>query len=865
MQQQPPKRALQFLRWFCRPDYLEEIEGDLFELFEQDCEQSLRRANRRFTWQVLRHLRPDFIKSLTVINHLGMYQHYFKIAWRSMLKQKLYSGINIGGLAIGLSCFILIMLYIRHELSYDEFFSDANRTYRLYQRQAGNVYLGSDYFALTPAGLAGALREEVPEVVHATTIVDRSALLAGETNNFYEEGLLGDASFFDVFPFTFLQGDPKTALAQPASIVLTRTLAGKIFGRQDPIGQTLTYQNDQPFTVTGVVEDPPTNISLNFSYVASVESDEQYQENIKKEKWDNNSFHTFLILTENADPEQLESKVTGVFDRHKAKYELYPFEDAYYLQSLSDLHLTNHINFDIGLKGNARYISLFTLIAVLVLILACVNYMNLAIARSIKRALEVGLRKVIGARRGQLIGQFIGESILISSLGLVVALGLTYFLAPLFSYLLERPIALDFSKEMYLLPGLLALVVVVGIISGSYPALFMSSLRPTQVLKGKIKGRFAGSKVQKGLIIGQYATSIALIICSMVIYRQFQFIQNKELGYDREHIVCMRIRDFSLPEQREQLKSAFSKNPQIVSTTFSMGLPTNIDSSTIINDEEGTTDEDDMAIYEARGDENFLDVFGIELVAGRNFSPDIQTDVDEGYLINETAAAAMGWTPTEAIGKHFTHMGTETIIGVVKDFHMHSMHMAIEPLMIHLQPSFFTYISVKIRPENMQATLADLKATVKTYSPFPADFQFLDDKFNEMYQADLRLGEMFGFFTALSILIASLGLFGLAAFMARQRTKEVSIRKVLGASVQSIVQLLSKDFIRLVLFGFLLAIPVAWYVMYRWLQDFAYRVDIEWWLFAVAGVAAMLLALLTVGSQSLKAAFSNPAPALKSE
>lgn len=865
MKPQPPKRALQFLRWFCRRDYLEEIEGDLFELFEQDVERSPRRARRRFTWQVLRHLRPDFIRSMTVFNHLDMYKHYFKIAWRSMLRQKLYSGINIGGLAIGLSCFILIMLYIQHELSYDQFLSNADQIHRVYQRQAGNEYLGSDYFALTPAGLANALREEVPEIKQATTIVPRPGLLISEEQSFYEEGLLADARFFEVFPFAFRQGTPTTALQQPESLVLTESLARKIFGRQNPIGQTLQYQNDRSFTVTGVVEDPPTNSSIKFSYVLTIQSDGQYQENVKDEQWNNNSFHTFLTVDEQVDLGQLEGKVTTVFNQHDGKGPEYPFEDTYTVQPLSKMHLTNHINFDIGVKGNARYISLFTIIAILVLILASVNYMNLAIARSIKRAQEVGLRKVVGARRGQLIGQFIGESVLIAFLALGVALGIAYFLSPLFSHLLDRPIALDFVSNWYLLPGLLTLVLVVGVISGSYPALFMSALRPSTVLKGKANGRFAGSRVQKGLIIGQYATSIVLIICSMVIYRQFQFIQQKELGYEREHIVSMRVRDFGLRQHREQLKDALLKNPQVVSCTFSMGLPTNIDSSTIINDDEGSSNEDDLAIYEARGDEDFLDLFGIALVAGRNFSSDIQSDVQEAYIINETAAAAMGWTPEEAIGKQITHMGTETIIGVVRDFHMYSMHMAIEPLMIHNQAEFFNHISVKIRPENIAGTLADLQATMKMFSPFPADFQFLDDKFNTLYESDLRLGQMFGFFTVLSILIASLGLFGLAAFVARQRNKEVSIRKVLGASVQSIVQLLSKDFLGLVLVGFLLAVPLAWYAMDRWLQDFAYRVELEWWVFALAGIAAIVLAFLTVGSQSLKAAFANPASALKSE
>ncbi|MEZ4990801.1 MAG: ABC transporter permease [Saprospiraceae bacterium] len=865
MKHQPPKRALQFLRWFCRPDYLEEIEGDLFELYEQDLEQSSRWANRRFTWQVLRHFRPDFIKPLTEnpLIPFGMYRHYFKIAWRSILRQKLYSGINIGGLAIGLSCFILIMLYIQHELSYDRFYPNADRIFHVYQRQAGNKYMGSDLFAVTPAKLAEVLEEDYPEVSRATCMAARTGLLSKNETSFWEEGLQADARFFEVFPFSFLQGDPQIALAQPQSIVLTRSLARKIFGRQDPVGQTIQYQNDKFYTVTAVVEDPPTNISIPFSFVASFPLAMQ---NAEYANWRNSSYQTFLALADQADPGQLESKLSGIVDKYVKEEMDAQVEISYFLQPLSDLHLANYLNFDIGLKGNSRYISLFAVIAVLVLILACVNYMNLAIARSIKRAKEVGLRKVVGARRRQIIGQFIGESMLIAFLALLLALGLSYLLSPLFSHLLERPIKLDLVKNVYLLPGLVGLVFLAGFLSGSYPAFFMSALRPAQVLKGKVAGLLTGNTLQKVLTVGQFTVSITLIISSLVIYRQFTFIQTEDMGYDREHIVTMRIRDWNLREYRETLKAAWAKDPQILATSFSTAIPTNINNSTTIKIKEGTTDEEEMRIYEARGDYDFLDLFGLKLAAGRQFSPEFQTDAEEAFILNETAAAALGWSPEEAIGKHFTKGETkETIIGVVKDFHMHSMHTAIEPLMIRLQPDHFTYMSVKIRPDDMSATLADLEASVKSYSPYPANFQFLDEKFDELYKTDRQLGEMFGFFTVLSILIASLGLFGLAAFVAGQRTKEVSIRKVLGASVHSIVQLLSKDFLWLVLIGFLLAVPLAWYAMDRWLQDFAYRISLEWWIFALAGVAAMLLAFLTVGSQSLRAAFSNPARTLKSE
>lgn len=868
MEQRPPQSALKFLRWFCRPDYLEEIEGNLIELYEQQHAAAAGKAKRQFYWNVLLHFRPEYIRTFNSnpINTWGMYKNYLKIAWRSMLKQKLYTSINIAGLAVGLSCFILIFLYVQHELSYDRFYSNADQIYRVYQQQKGNNFLGSDYFAVTPAGLAGALKAECPEVSQATSIGERSVLLGGEKEHFFEKGLMADPNFFGVFPFPFLQGDAGRALQEPNSIVLTRSLAKKLFGDQEALGKTVDYQDQEPYTVTAVLEDPPTNISFKFSFVASIISaDENYQEQIKSEKWRNNGIHTFLTVSKKADPAQLQDKLQEVYKRHTGADETYPFKDTYYLQPLAELHLETIANFDIGLKGNPKYISLFSLVAILVLILAVINYMNLAIARSIRRAREVGLRKVIGARRRQLVVQFIGESVLVAFLALLLALALTYWLSPLFAHLLERPIALNFVDNLYLVPALLALVLIVGVLSGSYPAIFMSALRPVQVLKGKIDGQFSGIKLQRALVIGQYATSIVLIISSLVIYQQFQFIRSKDLGYDREHIVTIPVRDKAVREHFDQLKTEWLKTPQILAITTSLALPTNIDASTIINDEEGDKEGTELQIYQTQIGYGFLDLFGIDLIAGRTFSSDYQTDAEESVVLNETAVKALGWTAEEAIGQQITYSGTETVIGVIKDFHMHSMHMAIEPLMLRLQGQFFRNISVKVLPEDLPATLAVLEAGMKKYSSYPFEYSFLDEQFDELYKADIRLGEMLGFFTLLSIFIASLGLFGMAAFVARQRTKEVGIRKVLGATANNIIALLSGDFLKMVLLGFLLAVPIAWYGMHRWLQDFAYHIELEWWLFAVAGLAAMLLALFTVGAQSLKAVFADPVEALKNE
>lgn len=866
MKKQAPKYALNFLRWYCREDFIDEIEGDLIELFENQYTASPKQANWFFIWQVLLHFRPDFIKSFKTnpFIHMGMYKHYFKITWRSLLKQKLYAFINIGGLAIGLTSFILIFLYIQHELSYDRFLDNADRIYRVYQKMPGNEYLGTDFYAYTTVGLAPALMQDYPEVLHATTIRDQTALLSYNESHYYEDGMRADAHFFDVFQHPFIQGNPKTALAAAESIVLTESLAQKIFGRKDPIGQALIYHDQTAFTVTGVIKDPPINSSLKFAFLTPMLSSQQYVEEIKGNQWNNNDYYTFFTLAEGTNPLAFEDKLPGLLEKYWPDYHNFPFPFSYLVQPLSELHFETNLNFDIGLKGNAKYISLFSLIAVLVLLLACANYMNLAIARSIKRAGEVGLRKVVGARQGQLIGQFLGESTFITFLALLLALGLTYLLLPSFGHLMERTIVLDVIENTFLLPSLLLLVILVGMLSGSYPAFLMSTLRPIQVLKGKIEGRFSGISLQRWLMVGQYAVSIVLIISSLVIYRQFQFIQNRDLGYNKAQVVTIPVLDYRLREKIDELKNEWSQNPGIVSVTTAAELPTNVTSGTLLRHIHEDDKSEGLSIYRARHGYNYLDVFGIDLLSGRDYSPDIKTDFEESLLINETAARALGWTAEEAVGKTVKDHQKRTIIGVVKDFHMHSMHLKIAPLMLPME-SYFAEIAVKVRSEHLEETIASLEKSIKQYSPYPFQYQFLDERFGQLYKADLRLGEMFGFFTVLSILIASLGLFGMAAFIATQRTKEIGIRKVLGASVNNIMGMLSKDFLKMVLLGFFVAIPIAWYAMHLWLEDFAYRIEMKWWMFAIAGAGAILIAFFTVSFQSLKVAIANPVNALKNE
>ena len=797
-----------------------------------------------------------------------MYKSYFKIGWRNMLRQRVYSAINIGGLTIGLTSFILVLLYVQHELTYDQFHKNADRLFLVYQQQSGNVYMGSDYFSDTPTRLASIMRDELPEVETATAVTERTSLVSFEDKNFFEKGLFADSHFLEVFSFKMIKGNPQNALSDPKAILLTETFARKIFGDTDPMGKLVKYGNDDLLIVTGILADLPTNSSFQFSYVTNIAGNSYFAEELSRPTWNGNTVLTFFMLKEGGNTTEMEKKFPSIISKYRdeAAYKNYPFVDRYLSMPLKSLHLTSGINMDMGVKGNKTYVYLFSIVAFIILLLACVNYMNLAIVRSINRAREVGLRKAVGALKRQLIGQFLGESIFIAFLSLVLAVGLCIILLPFSGYLTGRTIELNVLENTWLIPGLFLTVVLVGVFSGSYPALVMSALKPIEVLRGKISGKIAGFRLQRVLIVVQYAASIVMLIGSLVIYRQIEFMRSKDLGYNRENIITIPTRDKAVVDKFEALKNEWQQYPGVISTSISSDLPTQITSGTLVRDEDGSGPEDDVSIYLWRVDGDFMAVFGIELVAGTDFREKIAYDEDGSIILNETAAKVLGWSPQEAVGKQiFDNRRMNTIVGVVRDFHMHSMHLAIQPLMIRHMSRYMDFISVKVDPKKLGEVLPKLESSVGKISPYPFDFRMLDDHYNRMYESENKLGEVFGSFTILAILIASLGLFGLAAFTSAQRTKEVGIRKVLGASVQSITILLSKDFMKLVVVAFVVSAPVAWYLVNDWLQEFAYRTNIDWTLFALAAILMLFIANVAIAYQSIKTAVTNPVTSLKSE
>ena len=696
-----PKPAARLLTWLCKPEYIEEIIGDLQE-YQEELKDFTGWKRRLFFWfHVFNFLKPWSLKKLggtQKLNQFGMLNNYVKITWRGLLRQKLYSAINIGGLAIGLTGAILIFLYVRLETSFDQFYPQSENLYRIYQQNKGNFYRDSDAAAVLPVGLAPALRTDFPEVEAATSINTVQVLLSKDEEHFYEPGLLADEHYFEVFQQPLILGDPATVLNAAGSIVLTESLSKRIFGDINPVGQELNYDNNFKMVVKGVMADVPENSSLQFSYITSMLTSRQYTNDLEEDRWNNYDYHVFARLLPDADLPPFQKRMAQlVFDNHPR-----PSEDMltteYIAQPISEFHLDSYPNFDIGKKGNAEYIRLFSIIAVLILLLACVNYMNLAISRSVKRAKEVGLRKVIGAVKGQLVFQFLTESVMMTSIALMLSLGLAYWLAPQLGVWLDSPIRLDFEVHPELVPGLILLVILIGAISGSYPAFFMSRMKPVSVLKGTVKGKGANLSVQRLLVLTQYFASTALVIGCLVLFSQFRFMQEKELGYDREHIVTVPILDRGVRDRFDELKNRWSMNADILQVSGASELPTDVTSGTMAR-KEGMAVEDRFLVYRARVDAEYLNLFGLDLIAGRGYSKDIQGDLQgTNRVINESAARAFGYEPAEAIGKTYIEnkQNRKTIVGVVKDFHMHSMHMEIGPLLLVMRDEYFSYLSFKL-------------------------------------------------------------------------------------------------------------------------------------------------------------------------
>jgi len=801
-----------------------------------------------------------------------MFKNYVVTAWRNIKKSKAYSTLNILGLAVGMAVFILIMLFVRTELGFDRYHANARNIYRVVQEQPGNVYLGSNLFAVTSGPLAGAMVQDFPEVLAATRIDDWGNVLVrvGEKSFLEKEIHWADPQTFEIFSFPILRGEGAAALKNPYSVLLSESAAARFFGRDDPVGRTLVleaYEMNSEFKVAGVFRDIPANSHFVMDVVAPFETMGKIQKR-DLTRWGNNSFYTYILLKDGADPKALEAKLVPFIAKYEAErgWKHEGQHSRYFLQPLTRIHLHSRVNFDMGLIGDFRFVLLFASIAVLVLVIACVNYMNLATARSLKRAHEVGLRKVVGAGRAQLVRQFIGDSVALTSLALVLAVGLVLAALPAFRAFVERDIAFNPFHDPALMPALVLLVAVVGVVAGSYPAFFVSGFQPVSALKGTGASRTSGRGLRNGLIVFQFAASIALIVCTIGVRSQLRFIRDTDMGYDRDQILVLVPRG-GVREGLEAFETELRGDSAVVSVASSSCLPNNVTSSTNAR-WPGQDESVDIPIYVIDADYDFAELYGLEFAAGRNFSRDFPADAGGAYLINESARKAIGWD--DPIGREFgrTRDGKAKgrIVGVLKDFHMHSLHLPIMPVYVFLDPNRTTRVSIKIRGGNIPETLAFVRKTWKRFAPeYPFEYSFFDEIFDRAYRVEHRLGTMFSAFAGLAVLIACLGLLGLASFTAEQKTREIGIRKVLGASTSGIVAMFSREFLKWVVVANLVAWPIGYFAMRSWLRNFAYRTSLTVPMFLGAALAAFLVAAAVISLQTYRAAAANPADAMRYE
>ena len=806
-----------------------------------------------------------------------MFRNYFIIAFRNLSRKKFYTTINILGLSIGLTCTILIALFVQNELSYDKHHKNYKRIYRL--ESHFNIQESEDLFAATAFPLGPALKLEYPkDVAEFCRFMDMdNNLFQYEGKQIFEEKVYyADSTLTDIFTHEFVSGSPDDALNDPNEMILTESFAQRIFGDIDPIGKTLVAGNGMIFTITGIIKDVPHNTHLRFEAIASmitlkpIFGAERFDSLESGAFW-NIGFYSYIMLTENSNiqnvmdayPEFNEKYIKPVGDQINAKFQLM-------VQPLADVHLFSKIGYDLP-TGNIAYVYAFAIVALFLLLIGCINYMNLATSQSAGRAVEVGIRKVVGAQKKYLRWQFIFESILIATLAMILAFLVVELILPTFNDLTDRDLTFGFMANLNLVIGILVITFFVGIFSGSYPAFYLSSFIPVEVLKGKL-GKNKGT-LRKLLVLLQFSISIIMIIGTFTVIQQLNFLKDKDLGFDDENLVVLTIRDTSGVKNLQAFKDELKKHPQIINAGTTSSTPGQGHGIIVHLFETTDGSMEEKGINFVFVDNDYLETMDMKIIKGRNYDKDLQTDAEESLLINEATARVLGWGDDpidKKLGFGANLDGTANlntkVIGVVKDFHYTSLHNQIDPLLIMLSNDPQRNICLRIRQENIEKTLDFIEEKWNEFCPtFPFEFTFLDDNMNEQYVAEQKIGRVFTYFSILCILIACLGLFGLASYTAEQRTREISIRKVMGASVSNIVFILSKEFSLWVLLANFIAWPLAYLALQKWLQNFAYSVDQTVLTFIISGIVALIIALLTVSFRAYKAAQTNPADALKYE
>lgn len=793
-----------------------------------------------------------------------MLRNFFKVAVRNLWKQKGYSFLNIFGLALGMACSLLILLWIRDERSVDAYHVNRDRLYGIYERQYYDGKISAGFY--TPGILADQMKKDLPEV-------ELSSGFTWEVENTFqvgdkilkEKGRYAGADYFRMFSYPLLQGSPSTALSTPASMAISRKMAVDFFGSPGAaIGQTMRFENRKEFKITGVFENIPANSSARFDFVINWTA--FLDDNSWAKDWGNNGPMTFLLLRKDADPAAFTRKITRYLDAYN-KDQSKTFRIQLGMQRLDKSYLYSHFNDNGQIDGGRiEYVHLFSIVAIFILLIACINFMNLTTARSVKRSREIGIRKVVGAVRPALIRQFIGEAILISCLSVVLALGMVLLLLPAFNSLTAKDISFPFADGFFWL-SLAALTLITGIVSGSYPALFLSAFQPIRVLKGSVKFGAGAAWFRKGLVVFQFVLSIALIIGTIVISGQVNYIQSVNLGFDRENLVYLPL-EGELPDKYKTFKELALQLPGVTAVTRMSNEPTDIENGTGGVDWDGKDPKNMIMFTNVLVGYDFIKTLKLQLASGREYSPAYGTDT-AGYMLNEEAARRIGYK--DPIGRRLTMWGKKgTIIGVVKNFHFTSLHDPILPLIIRYgedgKDNNYGTVLVRIKGGEMRQTLDGLQKLSHQLNPkFPFSYRFADEQYRNLYTSETLVHRLSNCFAALAICICCLGLLGLAMFTAEQRTREFGIRKVLGAGPGTLFSLLSRDFLVLVLVAFLVATPLAWLAMNKWLEHYAYHVSLAWWVFVLAGILALAIALLTVSFQAFRVAVANPVSSLRSE
>jgi putative ABC transport system permease protein len=794
-----------------------------------------------------------------------MIRNYLKIAFRNLWRHKSFSLINIVGLAVGMTAFLLILMYVTFELSYDNFHTKSDQVYRL------NVDIKSANdlmkLSISSAPMGPALKTDFPEVLDYARVFSYGDVVKVKDQQPFQEDrvFIADPSFFSVFSFPLIKGDQKTSLKNPFSIVLSQSTAKKYFGTADPIGKTVVFSDKYPMQVTGVAKDVPANSQFKFDILYSASTLEKMFPG-RLEQWGNFGNYTYLLLAKGTDAAKLQAKFPAFLKKHISEKDRKNGEDySLFLKPLKDAYMDTRGGIEQGSMSN---VYIFSIVALFILLIAAINFINLTTARATERAKEVGVRKVIGAARSQLTMQFLGESVILCIISFVCSIALVTLLLPLFNQLSGKIVSQGIVEHGYIFI-LFIISLFIGLAAGAYPALALSGFKPVVVLKGKFSSSAKGTLLRKGLVVFQFTISIVLIVGTLVVYNQLNFMRNQPLGFDKSQMLTIDFGgDDNVIKSYESIKNEFKAIPNVMAISMSSGVPGggNANAHSELENRQGTMQPMNINMYNI--DYDFIKLFGMKVIAGRAFSTDFATDSTKSIIINEATVKNLGYaSPNDAIGKKFSQWGRDgKIVGVVKDFHYRSLQQNVEPLNMRINPSQAGIFTLKISSQNIPATIAAVQNKWKTLVPQrPFTYSFLDESFNKQYLTEDRFGKLFMYFAVLAIMISCLGLLGLASYSTLQRTREIGIRKVLGATIPGIVNMLSKEFILLVFIAAVIAFPLAWYGMHSWLKDFAYRISIGWWVFATAGILACLIALTTVSFQAIRAALANPVKSLRSE